>query len=236
MNKIIYKADTRGSADYGWLKTHYSFSFANYHDSKRVHFGLLRVLNDDEIAGGEGFGTHPHDNMEIVTIPIEGALAHKDSMGTNGIIKAGEIQVMSAGSGITHSEFNASKTEPLKLFQIWVFPEKRDIEPRYDQKQFNYAEMKNKFKVVVSPQKEGNHLWINQDAYFSLGKFDSGSSAVYKMNDDKNGAFVFLIEGSSEIAGEKLERRDAIGITGVSEIEMKFKNSCHVLVIEVPMS
>ncbi len=171
MKKTIYKADSRGHSDHGWLKTNFSFSFADYYNPERIRFGMLRVLNDDTIQPGMGFGTHPHDNMEIVTIPLKGELAHKDSTGGKGIIKANEIQAMSAGSGVTHSEFNNSQTDEVSLLQIWVFPKEKNIEPRYDQKTFNPEERKNILKTVVSPDKNSDALWINQDAYFSLGKY-----------------------------------------------------------------
>ncbi len=181
MKTTLHKADSRGYVDHGWLKTYHTFSFASYYEPSRVRFGLLRVLNDDIIEGGMGFGTHPHDNMEIVTIPLEGTLAHKDSMGTKQTLKPGEIQIMSAGSGLTHSEFNNSETERINLLQIWVFPKERDIEPRYDQKVFDTGERKNKFQTVVSTEKENGAMWINQDAYFSLADLDNGKELDYKI-------------------------------------------------------
>src|SRR5512147_2030361 len=174
MKTTLHKADSRGYVDHGWLKSYHTFSFASYYEPSRVRFGLLRVLNDDIIEGGMGFGTHPHDNMEIVTIPLEGTLAHKDSMGTKQTLKPGEIQIMAAGSGLTHSEFNNSETEQINLLQIWVFPNERDIEPRYDQKVFDTTERKNKFQTLVSPEKENGAMWINHDAYFSLADIDKG--------------------------------------------------------------
>ncbi len=211
MNKIIHKADSRGYADHGWLQSFHSFSFANYHNPEKVRFGLLRVLNDDIVAPGMGFGTHPHDNMEIVTIPLKGELAHQDSTGNKEVIKAGEVQIMSAGSGLTHSEFNNSKKEFVNLFQIWVFPKEKNITPRYDQKIFDPEERKNKFQIVVSPDEKDGALWINQDAYFTLGNFDEGNSVKYEIKKNGNGVYIMITEGSAEIDGEVLSRRDAIG-------------------------
>ena len=235
MNKTIHKADSRGYFDHGWLKTYHTFSFSGYYDSERVRFGLLRVLNDDIIEPGMGFGTHPHDNMEIVTIPLKGELAHKDSMGTKQTIKLGEIQAMSAGSGLTHSEFNNSDSEPINLLQIWVFPRERDIEPRYEQKVFNTEERKNKFQTVVSPEKINGAMWINQDAYFSLANLDKGKDVSYKIKHKGNGAYIFVIEGSVETSGEKLNRRDGIGIEGLEDVKINALENSEILLIDVPM-
>ena len=236
MNKIIHKADSRGYADHGWLQSFHSFSFANYHNPEKVRFGLLRVLNDDIVAPGMGFGTHPHDNMEIVTIPLKGELAHQDSTGNKEVIKAGEVQIMSAGSGLTHSEFNNSKKEFVNLFQIWVFPKEKNITPRYDQKIFNPEERKNKFQIVVSPDEKDGALWINQDAYFTLGNFDEGNSLKYEIKKNGNGVYVMITEGSAEIDGEVLSRRDAIGLSDLSSVEIKILAKSELLIIEVPMS
>jgi len=233
MKTIIFKAADRGSADHGWLKAKHSFSFASYYDPTKVHFGLLRVLNDDIVAPGMGFGTHPHDNMEIVTIPLRGSLEHKDSMGSAKVIKEHEVQIMSAGTGVTHSEYNPSKTEEVNLLQLWVFPKVKDIEPRYDQRLF--SKPKNQFKVVVSPDKSEDALWINQDAYFSLASLDKDISIDYKIKYKGNGAYVFLIEGSIEINGEKLEKRDAIGISDTEKFSFKTLSPVELLVIDVPM-
>jgi len=236
MNKIIHKADSRGYADHGWLQSFHSFSFANYHNPEKVRFGLLRVLNDDIVAPGMGFGTHPHDNMEIVTIPLKGELAHQDSTGNKEVIKAGEVQIMSAGSGLTHSEFNNSKKEFVNLFQIWVFPKEKNITPRYDQKIFNPEERKNKFQIVVSPDEKDGALWINQDAYFTLGNFDEGNSLKYEIKKNGNGVYVMITEGSAEIDGEVLSRRDAIGLSDLSSVEIKILAKSELLIIEVPIS
>ena len=235
MKTTLHKSDSRGYIDHGWLKTYHTFSFASYYDPSRVRFGLLRVLNDDIIEAGMGFGTHPHDNMEIVTIPLEGELAHKDSMGTKQTLKAGEIQIMSAGSGLTHSEFNNSETERINLLQIWVFPKERDIKPRYDQKVFDINERKNKFQTVVSPNKENGAMWINQDACFSLANIDKGKTLQYSIKHKGNGAYLFVIEGSVSTAGETLNKRDAIGIEDIGNIEISALENSEILVIDVPM-
>lgn len=236
MKKIIHKADSRGYADHDWLQSFHSFSFANYHNPEKVRFGLLRVLNDDIVAPGMGFGTHPHDNMEIVTIPLKGELAHQDSTGNKEVIKAGEVQIMSAGSGLTHSEFNNSKKEFVNLFQIWVFPKEKNITPRYDQKIFDPEERKNKFQIVVSPDEKDGALWINQDAFFTLGNFDEGNSVKYEIRNKGNGVYIMITEGSAEIDGEVLSRRDAIGLSDLSSVEIKLLAKSELLLIEVPMS
>jgi len=236
MKTTVFKAADRGSADYGWLKPNYYFSFAQYHDPAKVHFGLLRVLNDDFIAGGGGFPTHPHDNMEIVTIPFSGALQHKDSTGGQGIIRAGDIQIMSAGTGVRHSEANASATEPVTLFQVWVFPKERNISPRYDQKNFNVGERMNKWQVVVSPLESDQALWINQDARFSLTKLDSEKSLVYTNAFKGNGVFLVVISGSVKINETELGKRDALGISGTDEFEVLANEDSELLAIEVPMN
>ena len=235
MQKTIHRADSRGHADHGWLNAHHSFSFANYYNPERIRFGTLRELNDDIVQPGEGFGTHPHDNMEIVTIPLRGELAHKDSTGNKEVIRPNEVQIMSAGSGLTHSEFNNSKTEEINLLQIWVFPKEKNIKPRYDQKVFDPADRINKIKTVVSPS-DKDALWINQDAYFSLSGLDKDKTVNYQMKSKGNGLYVFLIEGKIEIEGETLGRRDAIGLELINEIEIKAVEKSEVLLIEVPMN
>ena len=236
MQKIIYRASERGHVNHGWLNAYHSFSFANYYDPSRVHFGLLRVLNDDTVAPGMGFGMHPHDNMEIVTIPTKGALEHKDNMGNSSVIKPGEVQIMSAGTGVMHSEFNPSKTEEVKLFQVWVFPKEKNIKPRYDQKMFEVKERKNKFQTVVSPEKSTDSLWVNQDVYFSLGNFGKGTSAEYQIKNKTNGVYLMVIEGSMEVEGEELERRDAIGISEINKFKISAVSDTEILVIDVPMN
>lgn len=235
MKKIIHRAVDRGIQDHGWLKAAHSFSFAQYHDPAKMNFGLLRVLNDDIIAPGMGFGTHGHDNMEIVTIPLKGALAHKDSLGSIGNIKHGEVQVMSAGKGIEHSEFNGSADDEVNLLQLWVFPKERNIEPRYDQMQYDLEKANNSFLTIVSPVPGENVMWINQDAFFSLGAFDADSKASYKIQHPGNGAYVFFIEGQGIVDDTILDKRDAAGVYDTEEIEIDFKANAKVLIIEVPM-
>lgn len=235
MKKIIHLAKDRGFADHGWLKAAHSFSFAQFYDPNKVHFGLLRVLNDDIVAPAMGFGTHGHDNMEIVTIPLRGSLAHKDSLGSEGTITPGEVQIMSAGSGIQHSEFNASASEEVNLLQIWVFPKLRNIEPRYDQKKFDPALANNRFQILVSPNEEEGSMWINQDALFAIGNFEAGRSFAYTKRYPANGAYVFVIEGSVDLDGTTLNRRDAAGVYDFTELSFLVKENARVLVIEIPM-
>ncbi|MBK6274398.1 MAG: pirin family protein [Saprospirales bacterium] len=232
MNTIIHKANERGNVNHGWLKANHSFSFANYYDPKKEQFGTLRVLNDDVVEAGFGFGMHPHNNMEIVTIPLKGALKHKDSSGGEGVIKTGDVQIMSAGKGIMHSEM-ATTDEDVNLFQIWVFPKKVNIEPRYDQRFFDEKDRENKWQIVVSPNEVHNALWINQDAYFSLGNFDTITS--YKLNNENNGVYLMVIEGEIEIDGNTLTKRDAIGITDATDFQINVLQPAKLLAIEVPM-
>lgn len=236
MKTIVQKAEERGHADHGWLNAHHSFSFASWYDPSKVHFGLLRVLNDDIVAPGMGFGEHPHDNMEIVTIPLKGSLRHRDSMGNSEAIKYGEVQIMSAGTGIRHSEFNDSQTEPVNLLQIWVFPKQRNIEPRYDQKRFDVSKRKNQFQTVVSPTKEGESMWINQDAFFSLADIDAGTTLNYQSKHAGNGIYLFVIEGAVEVDGKQLNKRDAISIYEFEKVDIKGIENAQILVIDVPMN
>ena len=233
--KTIHKAISRGYFNHGWLKTYHTFSFAGYYDKNRVHFGMLRVLNDDIVLPGEGFGTHPHDNMEIVTIPIYGELSHKDSTGNERVIHENEVQIMSAGSGLTHSEYNASHDREVNLLQIWVFPKEHDIEPRYDQKIFNPELMRNSFLTLVSPEKSDDSLWINQDAYFSIGILDKGESIEYKVKKSGNGLYVFVMKGNITAADEVLNNRDGMGIEDVDFINITANEESKVLLIDVPM-
>ncbi len=235
MGSILYKAETRGQANHGWLNARHSFSFANYYNPERMHFGVLRVLNDDTIAGGKGFGMHPHDNMEIITIPIEGDLEHKDNMGNSAVVKQGDVQVMSAGTGVYHSEFNPNEDKETKLFQIWLFPNRKDVEPRYDQISIRNIEKENEFYQILSPNKNDQGVWIHQDAWFSLGKFDAEKSAVYKLNKKGNGVYIFVIEGDIEIEGQKLHKRDALGLWDITEVEVLAQTMAHVLLMELPM-
>ena len=235
MKTIVHKANTRGHADHGWLKANHSFSFAGYHDPERIHFGVLRVLNDDHVEGGMGFGMHPHDNMEIITIPLEGELEHKDSMGNHGLIRKGEIQVMSAGTGVRHSEFNPNKDKAVKLLQIWLFPEKKNVTPRYDQKPYSLEQTRNNFLTVVSPMGSDEGLNIHQQAWFSLGNLDKGFKTTYKLHRKENGVYAFVINGDVTINGEKLNRRDGMGITDSETLEIFAETEAEVLLMEVPV-
>lgn len=236
MKTVLHKADTRGHADHGWLNAHHTFSFGQYYDPSRVHFGALRVLNDDEVAGGMGFPTHPHDNMEIITIPLEGALEHRDSMGSAGVIRKNEVQVMSAGSGLRHSEANANRDELLRLLQIWVFPKVKNVEPRYQQIELKAQERKNRFQQILSPNPDDDGAWIHQDAWFHLGDLDAGQELEYHLKDASNGLYVFVIEGEVEVAGEKLSRRDGLGISQAEAVSFKASAESEVLLMEVPMN
>lgn len=235
MKTTIYKSDSRGDADHGWLKSRHTFSFANYYNPERTRFGLLRVFNDDIVKGGEGFGAHPHDNMEIVSIPLKGELAHKDSTGTKEVIRTNDVQIMSAGSGITHSEFNNSEKDEVNFLQIWIFPKERDIAPRYEQKTFSRENRKNEFETVVSPVHDSGALWINQDAYFSMASLEKGKTVSYDVKKDGNGLFLFVIEGSVKTADNDLDKRDSLGIENVSHIDITAKENSELLLIEVPM-
>lgn len=236
MKSIYYPANERGHNDIGWLKANFSFSFGPYYNPDKVHFGALRVLNDDIIAGGTGFGTHPHDNMEIITIPISGALEHKDSMGSIGVINAGDVQVMSAGTGVTHSEYNHSKTEEANTLQIWLFPKERNIKPRYAQKNFNNVLKLNELTTLISPDKDNaDTLWINQDATFSLGDFEPGQTIKYDIKIPGNGVYVFVIEGAAKIGDSSLNKRDALGVYDSSSLTIETEAKSRLLLIEIPM-
>lgn len=235
MKTILFKASDRGTADYGWLKPNYYFSFAQYHNPAKVHFGMLRVLNDDFIAGGGGFPTHPHENMEIVTLPFTGALKHQDSTGGKGIIQAGDIQIMSAGTGVQHSEANASETEPVTLFQVWLFPKEKNIKPRYAQKTFDINERANKWQTVVSPLDSDGALWINQDARFSLTNLDAGKEINYSTAFTNNGIFLVVINGSIIMGDHQLHKRDALGISETTTITITATADAELLAIEMPM-
>lgn len=235
MKKIIHRSEDRGKANYGWLDTKYSFSFANYYNPEKIHFGNLRVLNDDIVHPAMGFGTHPHDNMEIITIILDGALEHNDSMGNGSVIKKDEVQVMSAGSGITHSEFNPSEKEKVYLLQLWIFPKEKNIQPRYDQKSFPLNERKNKLVNAVSGYKENGALYIHQNAEIKLGNFDKGQSFEYKIRKG-NGIYVFVIDGQLNAADEKLFKKDAIGIFDAENISFEVNEDSNFIIIEVPMN
>ena len=235
-NQLIHKAATRGHADHGWLRTNHTFSFADYYNPERVHFGALRVLNDDYIAGGMGFGTHPHDNMEIITIPLEGDLEHKDSMGNGTVIKHGDVQVMSAGTGITHSEYNHNKTKPVQLLQIWVFPNKRNVTPRYDQITLDVNQRHNKLQQILSPNSDDEGVWIHQDAWFHIGRFDQNFETTYTWKKQGNGVYVFVIKGNITVNGTALNERDGSGIWNTDTMTIQANSAnAELLIMEVPM-
>lgn len=235
MNTVLHKAETRGHANHGWLKVNHTFSFANYHNPERMQFGALRVLNDDEIEGGKGFGTHPHKNMEIISIPLEGALEHEDNMGNTTEINKGDVQVMSAGTGIYHSEYNKNPDRPVKLLQIWLYPKKENVIPRYDQISLNKLEKKNTFYQILSPNADDDGVWIHQDAWFHLGEFDSGKSQTYQIKKNGNGVYVFILDGVVQINGQTLNKRDGFGIWDVNEISVETLINSKLLIMDVPM-
>jgi quercetin 2,3-dioxygenase len=235
-NTILHKAATRGHANHGWLDSHHTFSFGNYYNPDRMHFGVLRVLNDDSVKGGMGFGTHPHDNMEIISIPLEGDLQHKDSMGNTAIIKQGDIQAMSAGTGIYHSEQNSNKEETVKFLQIWIFPNKKNVTPRYDQVTLNVADRYNKLQKVLSPNAGDAGVWIYQDAWFYMGNLDKGVAVKYDLRKEGNGVYAFVLKGDVTINGQQLNTRDGFGISDVKELNITAYSDAEILLIEVPMS
>ena len=230
---VLHRADERGHADHGWLDTHHSFSFAGWHDPQKMHFGALRVLNDDIVAGGGGFGTHPHDNMEIVSIPTAGALEHEDSMGNASVIRTGDVQIMSAGTGIRHSEFNHSATDAVHFFQVWIFPDERDLTPRYDQEQYAMAEP-GQLTCIVSPDGERG-VRIHQNAWFHMGDFEAGQSIHHKLHGPGQGLYAMVMEGEAQVLGQTLGRRDAIGIWDYESVRIEAGTECRLLLIEVPM-
>lgn len=237
MNSIIHRAETRGHANHGWLDTHHTFSFANYYNPERMHFGVLRVLNDDRVAAGMGFGTHPHDNMEIISIPLEGDLEHKDSMGNVSVIKNGDIQVMSAGTGITHSEYNRNKNSEVRFLQIWVFPNKKNVTPRYDQITLKDSDRYNKFQQILSPYPEDQGVWIHQNAWFHLADLEKGKSIEYNMKDPGNGLYTFLLNGKIKVEDNELNKRDGIGLWSVDgALKYEGLENSQILTMEVPMA
>ena len=236
MKTTLHSSTSRGHADHGWLNSRHTFSFASYHNPERVHFGALRVLNDDRVAPGRGFGTHPHDNMEIISIPLEGDLEHKDSMGNTTVIREGDLQVMSAGTGIFHSEYNKNSDREVKFLQIWVFPNKKDVTPRYDQISLKDLEKKNTFYQVLSPDLGGQGVWIHQDAWFYLGDFEGNVSSTYPLKKEGNGVYAFVLEGSWEVGGIRLEERDGLGIWETPEIPFRALEASRILLMEVPMT
>lgn len=234
-NTVLHKADSRGLANHGWLLSRHTFSFANYYNPDRIHFGALRVLNDDMVEAGKGFGTHPHDNMEIISIPLEGDLEHKDSMGTVSVIRHGDIQVMSAGSGIFHSEFNKNPDQAVKFLQIWIFPNKKNVVPRYGQITLNLDDRHNKLQQILSPNAGDAGVWIYQNAWFHIGKFDRGFSAVYKLKTKGNGIYAFILNGEVTIDGQQLKSRDGFGIWETESITIGADTDSEFLLMEVPM-
>ncbi|WP_245577796.1 pirin family protein [Gelidibacter mesophilus] len=233
---IIHKADTRGNAAHGWLNSRHTFSFANYHNPERMNFGVLRVLNDDSVQAGMGFGTHPHDNMEIISIPLEGDLEHIDSMGNSTVIKEGDVQAMSAGTGVTHSEKNKNSDKQVKFLQIWVIPNEKNVKPKYDQISLKDIAKKNEFYQILSPNKEDQGVWIHQDAWLHIGDFSKGSSDDYSIKKEGNGVYAFILEGDVEINDVKLSRRDGMGIWNTDSFKVKATENARVLLMEVPMS
>ena len=234
-NYQFHAADSRGDANHGWLRSRHTFSFSNYYDPDRMNFGTLRVLNDDHVAAGMGFGTHSHDNMEIISIPLSGDLEHRDSMGNAEIIRNGDIQVMSAGRGIKHSEYNKSKEEPVKFLQIWVLPNQRDVEPRYDQLTLDPQDRLNRFQQVVSPFPDDEGVWLHQDAWFSLSKFEKGVEQTYILKGEGTGLYVFNLSGDIEVDGQRLSDRDGLAVTDVGEITVKAISDAEFLLMEVAM-
>ncbi|AMP98319.1 Pirin [Pedobacter cryoconitis] len=232
---VLHTAASRGGADHGWLKSYHTFSFASYYNPERVNFGALRVLNDDAVDGGRGFGEHPHDNMEIISIPLSGALEHKDSMGNIGTIEPGEIQVMSAGTGMYHTEYNKNKDQRVKFLQIWVFPNKRNVEPRYDQVKIDTPEKPNTLVQILSPNPEDAGVWIHQDAWFNLGKLEKGSQITYSLQKKGNGAYIFVLEGDIEINGQPLSARDGFGIWDTDSFSIEASAAAEFLIMDVPM-
>ncbi len=236
-NLVLHRSHTRGIANHGWLESYHTFSFANYYNPERMHFGVLRVLNDDTVQGGMGFGTHPHDNMEIISIPLEGDLEHKDSMGNVAVIKNGDVQVMSAGKGITHSEYNKHKDKQVKFLQIWLIPNKRGVTPRYDQLSLKLSDRKNKLQQILSPSPHDEGVWIHQNAWFHLGSFDKGIKTNYRVRDSRNGVYAFVIHGGFTVNGQKLNTRDGLGIWDISHLDIQADSArSEILLMDVPMT
>jgi len=234
-NFVLHKAETRGDADHGWLHSRHTFSFADYYDPERINFGMLRVLNDDTVAAGMGFGTHPHNNMEIISIPLEGDLEHKDSMGNVSVIRHGDVQVMSAGTGITHSEYNKNKDRQVKFLQIWVIPRIRNVEPRYDQITLSVEDRHNKLQQILSPYPDDEGVWIYQNAWFNMGKFDSGVSVTYNLKSADHGVYAFILDGEVTINDQNLGPRDGYGLWNLDKITLEANTDAEFLLMEVPM-
>ncbi|MEO6760179.1 MAG: pirin family protein [Saprospiraceae bacterium] len=236
MQTVLHRAETRGHANHGWLDSHHTFSFANYYNPERVHFGVLRVLNDDVVAGARGFDTHAHDNMEIISIPLEGALQHKDSLGTVATIRQGDVQMMSAGTGVRHSEYNASRDEPVKFLQIWVFPNKKNAAPRYDQITLEAGDSRNQLQQILSPNPDDAGVWIHQNAWFLLGNLEAGHPETYALKDPaKNGVYAFVLSGDVTIEGQALHTRDGFGLWDLDKLQITADSDARLLLMEVPM-
>lgn len=235
-HSVLHQANTRGHANHGWLNSFHTFSFANYYDPERVHFGALRVLNDDTVDAGMGFGTHPHDNMEIISIPLEGDLEHKDSMGNVTVIRQDDIQVMSAGTGIHHSEYNKNKDRKVKFLQIWVFPNQKKVTPRYDQISLNRADRHNRLQQILSPNPQDEGVWIYQNAWFHMGNLDQGVEVNYTLKAPGNGVYAFILKGEVSIDNQKLNTRDGLGIWDTDRISIKAISDAELLLMEVPMN
>lgn len=236
MRTIYHAADSRGDANHGWLKSKHTFSFANYHNPERMGFGALRVINDDFVIAGQGFGKHSHRDMEIISIPLSGKLGHGDNIGNNGIIETGEIQVMSAGTGITHSEMNADDHEAVSFLQIWVIPNKMNAEPRYQQIRMDELMKPNAFKQILSPNSDDAGVWIHQDAWFSMGDFDKGVTETYQLKNPNNGVYIFVISGKVVINGNTLDTRDGLGVWDTKNFTMDVLDGAKVLLMEVPIN
>ncbi|QAR31256.1 pirin family protein [Ornithobacterium rhinotracheale] len=236
MKTIYHAAESRGHANHGWLNSYHTFSFANYYNPERIHFGTLRVLNDDTVDGNMGFGKHPHSNMEIISIPLEGDLKHADSMGNQGIISEGEIQVMSAGTGIMHSEMNANAGKPVKFLQIWVFPNQENVTPRYEQKRIDEAIKTNDFQQILSPNPDDEGVWIHQDAWFNMANFTAGNQKEYRLHKEGNGVYIFVIKGKAKVGDQVLNQRDGLGISETDHFTLEALEDSQILLMEVPMA
>jgi redox-sensitive bicupin YhaK (pirin superfamily) len=236
MKTVFHQANTRGHADHGWLNSYHTFSFANYYNPERIHFGALRVLNDDTVMAGRGFGKHPHDNMEIVSIPLSGDLEHKDSMDNHVVIREGDVQVMSAGTGIFHSEYNLNKDKEVRFLQIWIFPDRKNLTPRYDQISLRDVEKENEFYQILSPNPDDQGVWIYQQAWFHMGKFTENKIVEYQLKNKDNGVYVFVLEGKATVADLELGRRDGLGVSETSSLSFDIKSETQLLLMEVPMN
>ena len=232
---VLHRAETRGHANHGWLNSYHTFSFAGYNDPERMHFGVLRVLNDDTVAGGMGFGKHPHDNMEIISIPLAGDLEHQDTTGRQAVIRQGDVQVMSAGTGLAHSEKNHNRDQEVKFLQIWVFPNQRNVAPRYAQQSFRAEDRHNKLQQVLSPSPDDDGVWIHQDAWFHLADLDASVSLEYELKQAGNGVYAFVLEGDLTVNGQKLHRRDGLGLWETDKLDIKADTNARLLLMEVPM-